>query len=175
MFYYIDGGSYEEQTLRRNISDFQVLSIRQAVMRDVSEIDLSGQVLGETHAMPLALAPIGMGGMMARRAEVQVKRAAHATGVPFCLSTVSICPMEEVAAVSGVPFWFQLYMLRDRGIVKELLDRAWGLARARWYSPSIWHCWARVIVTPATASRAAPAPWGGCGRVCCLFSVTRPG
>lgn len=127
LFDYVDGGSYQERTLHRNVDDFQSLPIRQSVMRDVSQIDLSAKILGQSHAIPLALAPVGMSGMLARRGEVQAKRAADAAGVPFCLSTVSICPLEEVAAVSDIPFWFQLYMLRDRGIIQELLERAWGV------------------------------------------------
>lgn len=127
LFDYVDGGAYQEQTLRSNVDDFQSLPIRQSVMRDVSHIDLSAKLLGQSCEMPLALAPVGMAGMLARRGEVQAKRAADAGGVPFCLSTVSICPLEEVAAVSAIPFWFQLYMLRDRGIIQELLERAWGV------------------------------------------------
>ena len=125
LFDYIDGGAYEEQTLRRNISDMQDLTIRQSVMRDISQVDMSADMLGQKHAMPLVLAPVGMAGMFARRAEVQAKRAADTAGVPFTLSTVSICPLEEVAAVSDKPLWFQLYMLRDRAIVQEILQRAW--------------------------------------------------
>ena len=96
-------------------------------MRDVSDVQTSTTLAGQESAMPLALAPVGMGGMLARRAEVQAKRAADAAGVPFTLSTVSICSLEEVAAVSDKPFWFQLYMLRDREIVKEILERAWNV------------------------------------------------
>ena len=125
LFDYIDGGAYEEQTLRRNISDMQDLTIRQSVIRDISQVDMSADMLGQKHAMPLVLAPVGMAGMFARRAEVQAKRAADTAGVPFTLSTVSICPLEEVAAVSDKPLWFQLYMLRDRAIVQEILQRAW--------------------------------------------------
>lgn len=127
LFDYVDGGSFQEQTLRRNVSDFQALGIRQTVMRDVSQIDMSARLLETECALPLALAPVGMAGMLGRRAEVQAKRAADAAGVPFTLSTVSICPMEEVAQVSDRPFWFQLYMLRDRGVVQEILQRAWDL------------------------------------------------
>lgn len=127
LFDYADGGAYDEYTLRRNVDDFQPIGIRQQVMRDVSNIALGTQLAGEAAAMPMALAPIGMGGMFARRAEVQAKRAADAAGLPFTLSTMSICSMEEVAAVSDRPFWFQLYMLRDRAIVAEMLERAWAL------------------------------------------------
>jgi len=126
LFDYLDGGAGAEMTLRRNVADFEALQLRQRVMVDVSGIDTSVELFGETLAMPLVLAPIGLGGMMARRAEVQAKRAADRAGIPFCLSTVGICPMDEVGAVSDTPFWFQLYMLRDRGVVREMLDRAWA-------------------------------------------------
>ena len=124
LFDYIDGGAYSEITLDANVADFEKLQMKQRVMRDVSKIDISTNLLGEDLAMPLALAPIGLAGMMARRAEVQAVRAAEAAGIPFCLSTVSICGLEEVAKVATKPFWFQLYMMRDRGYVEALLTRA---------------------------------------------------
>lgn len=124
LFDYVDGGAYREVTLARNSSDFDALKIRQRVMCDVSGVDTSTELLGESWSMPVALAPVGLAGMMSRRAEVQAKRVTDAVGVPFCLSTVGICSLEEVAAVSEQPFWFQLYMLRDRGAVQELLQRA---------------------------------------------------
>ncbi len=124
LFDYVDGGAYSENTLRANVEDFQTLRLRQQVMRDVSKLDTSVELFGRPMTMPVALAPIGLGGMMARRAEVQAKRAADAAGLPFCLSTVALCPVDEVAAISSTPFWFQLYMLRDRGAVTEILERA---------------------------------------------------
>lgn len=124
LFDYIDGGAYQEITLRANVSDLNKLRLNQRVMRDVSQLDTSITLLGETWSMPVALAPIGMGGMMARRAEAQAVRVADAMGVPFCLSTVAICSLEEVAKHAKRPFWFQLYMLKDRGAVRELLQRA---------------------------------------------------
>ena len=127
LFDYVDGGAYDEVTLNRNTADFATISPLQRVMRDVSDIQTQGTISGQASAMPLALAPVGMGGMLARRAEAQAKRAADAAGVPFTLSTVSICPLEEIAAISDKPFWFQLYMLRDRGIVQEILQRAWDV------------------------------------------------
>lgn len=126
LFDYLDGGAGEEVSLRQNATDFENLRLRQRVLRDVSKIDTSTSLFGTPLKMPLILAPVGMAGMMARRAEVQAKRAADKAGIPFCLSTVGICPAEEVAAVSEAPFWFQLYMLRDRGIVKEMLDHVWA-------------------------------------------------
>lgn len=127
LFDYLDGGAVSEQTLRANVRDFSTLALEQRVMRDVSQIDTGTQFMGETLSMPLALSPIGMGGMMARRAEVQAVKVANAFGIPFCLSTVSICSMEEVAKAAKRPFWFQLYMLKERGAVQELLQRASGL------------------------------------------------
>lgn len=124
LFDYVDGGAYEEITLARNVADFGRLRLKQRVLRDVSAVQTGTTLFGQDWTLPVALAPVGLAGMMARRAEVQAKRAADACGVPFCLSTVGICSLEEVAAVSSRPFWFQLYMLRDRGVVAELLKRA---------------------------------------------------
>tara|TARA_R100000935_G_scaffold58818_1_gene98232 strand:+ start:6681 stop:7850 length:1170 start_codon:yes stop_codon:yes gene_type:complete len=125
LFDYIDGGATAEVTLRRNVTDWESIKLNQKVLCDASQLDCGTELFGEKLAMPVVLAPIGMGGMSARRGEVQAKRAADAAGIPFCLSTVGICPMDEVAKVSDKPFWFQLYMLKDRGIVKEIMETAW--------------------------------------------------
>ena len=122
-FEYIDGGSYAEVTLERNVADIEALALRQRVMRDMTQLDLSVEVLGQKMAMPIGLSPVGMAGMYARRGEVQAARAAAAAGVPFCLSTVGVCSVEEVAESGAAP-WFQLYMLKDRGYMRELLGRA---------------------------------------------------
>jgi len=124
LFDYLDGGSYAETTLRRNVSDLQDLEIRQRVLRDVSAIDLQTELFGQSLALPVALAPVGLAGMYARRGEVQAARAAEAAGIPFTLSTVGVCPIAEVAAATTKPFWFQLYVLRDRGFMRDLLARA---------------------------------------------------
>ncbi|MGN7930464.1 FMN-dependent L-lactate dehydrogenase LldD [Sphingopyxis sp. 22461] len=124
LFEYFDGGSYAERTLRANIEDLQDISLRQRVLNDVSAIDLSTSLFGQQLAMPVALGPIGLVGMAARRGEVQAARAAAAKGVPFTLSTVSACSLAEVARGSSAPFWFQLYMVRDRGFMRSLLDEA---------------------------------------------------
>jgi L-lactate dehydrogenase (cytochrome) len=124
LFDYIDGGANDELTMAANISDFQKLRLRQRVMRDISSINTETTVLGEKLNMPVVLAPVGMAGLMARRGEAQGVRAAHAAGIQFTLSTVGICPLEEVKAASSRPFWFQLYMIRDRGIVRNMLTRA---------------------------------------------------
>jgi L-lactate dehydrogenase (cytochrome) len=124
IFDYLDGGSFEEETLAANCADLQKLSLKQKVLRDVSTLDTSTEIFGQKLSMPVVLAPIGLAGMMARRAETLAVRAAHKAGVQFTLSTMGICPMEEVKAAAGKPFWFQLYMTRDRGVVRELLARA---------------------------------------------------
>ncbi|MEZ5915540.1 MAG: L-lactate dehydrogenase [Parvularculaceae bacterium] len=124
LFDYIDGAAGAETTLADNQNDFARLRLKQRVMRDVSSIDMGAELFGGKLSMPLALAPIGMGGMMRKRAETQAVRAAEAAGVPFCLSTVAICSLEEVAQAASKQFWFQLYMLKDRGAVRELLQRA---------------------------------------------------
>lgn len=124
LFEYFDGGSYAEQTLRANIDDLQAVALRQRVLTDVSAIDLRTTLFGEALAMPVALGPIGLAGMAARRGEVQAARAAAAKGVPFTLSTVSACPLSEVARGCATPFWFQLYMVRDRGFLRALLEEA---------------------------------------------------
>ena len=124
LFEYIDGGSYAEVTLRRNVSDLEQIALRQRVLRDVSTIDLATTLFGQTMAMPVALGPIGLAGLSARRGEVQAARAAEAAGIPFCLSTMSACPLPEVARGVTKPFWFQLYMIRDRGFMTDLLAQA---------------------------------------------------
>ena len=124
LFDYIDGGSYDERTLGCNTGDLAALSLRQRVLRDVSALDLSTELFGQHLAMPVALAPVGFGGVYARRGECQAVRAAEAAGVPFTLSTVGVCAVEEVAQAASKPFWFQLYMLRDRGFVRDMIARA---------------------------------------------------
>jgi L-lactate dehydrogenase (cytochrome) len=124
LFDYIDGGAYEEATLRANVADLERLLLRQIVMRDVSTRDSGVELFGQRLALPVILAPVGMGGMFAQRAEVQAARAAERAGVPFIESTVSVCGIEEVARETSVPPWFQLYVMRDRGYAQELMARA---------------------------------------------------
>jgi L-lactate dehydrogenase (cytochrome) len=126
LFDYIDGGAGDETTMRANVADFARVKLRQRVLVNVENVDTRATLAGEDCAMPLALAPVGLAGMMARRGEAQAARAAAAAGVPFTLSTVGVCPLDEVRAAYGAPFWFQLYMLRDRGVVQALLERAWA-------------------------------------------------
>ena len=124
LFDYIDGGSYAEVTLKRNVADLEAIALRQRVLRDVSKLDLSTTLFGQEMRLPIVLAPIGLAGMNARRGETQAARAAAKAGIPFCLSTVSACPIDEVARASPKPFWFQLYMIRDRGFMVDLIAQA---------------------------------------------------
>jgi len=124
LFDYIDGGSYAEVTLGRNVDDLRNIALRQRVLNDVSQIDLSTTLFGQKMALPIALAPIGLAGLNARRGEVQAARAAEKAGVPFTLSTVSACSLDEVRNGTSAPFWFQLYMIRDRGFMRELMAQA---------------------------------------------------
>jgi L-lactate dehydrogenase (cytochrome) len=124
LFEYIDGGSYAEVTLARNVRDLESIELRQRVLRDVGKLDLTCELFGQKLALPVALGPIGLAGLNARRGEVQAARAAEAAGVPFCLSTMSACPLEEVTRAASQPLWFQLYMIRDRAFMRDLLARA---------------------------------------------------
>lgn len=124
LFHYIDGGAYAEHTLRHNVEDLSGVALRQRVLKDMSQLDLSTELFGEQLSLPVALAPVGLCGMFARRGETQAARAADKHGIPFTLSTVSVCSIEEVAPVMKRPMWFQLYVLKDRGFMKNALERA---------------------------------------------------
>jgi L-lactate dehydrogenase (cytochrome) len=124
MFDYIDGGANDERTLLANVEDYGRVLLKQRVLRDVSSIYTQSTLAGERVAMPLALAPVGMAGLFSRRGEALGARAATASGVPFTLSTVGICSLSEVREAAGKPFWFQLYMVRDRVAVQRLLEAA---------------------------------------------------
>jgi len=124
LFHYLDGGANDEDTMAANVSDFRRYRLQQRVMRNVDGVDTGTTLAGHAASMPVALAPVGMAGMYARRGEVQGARAAKTAGIPFTTSTVGICPVEEVAAAIRQPFWFQLYMLRDRDLILKLLERA---------------------------------------------------
>ena len=124
LFDYIDGGAYEETTMRANDADLASVLLRQRVLRDVSRRGQATTVLGQQLSQPLVLGPVGLAGMFATRAEVQAARAAAASGVPFVESTVSICSIEEVAEATATPPWFQLYVMRDRSYAEGLLERA---------------------------------------------------
>ncbi|MES2119630.1 MAG: L-lactate dehydrogenase [Pseudomonadota bacterium] len=123
LFEYLDGGSYDEATLRANVADLQAIALRQRVLRDVSNLDLSTELFGKKWAMPVGLGPVGLAGLYVRRGEVQAARAAAAANVPFALSTVGACSLREVAASGNVP-WYQLYFVKDRGFVAGMIERA---------------------------------------------------
>lgn len=124
LFDYADGGANAEETLRRNVSDLSGIALRQRVLRDVSNIELGTRLFGHDFTMPVALGPVGISGMYRRRGEVQAARAANKAGLPFTLSTVSLCSLTEVAAATDGPLWFQLYVIRDRGFMRDLLATA---------------------------------------------------
>jgi L-lactate dehydrogenase (cytochrome) len=123
-FEYADGGSYSEETLRANRTDLERIALRQRVMVDVADRSTSTKILGEPVSLPLALAPIGLCGMQHGDGEILACRAAQAAGIPFCLSTMSICSIEDVAGAVDKPFWFQLYVMKDRGFIRSLIERA---------------------------------------------------
>lgn len=122
LFEYLDGGSYDEVTLRRNVEDLQSVALKQRVLRDVSSIDVSTRLFGQRWALPVGLGPVGLSGLYARRGEVQAAKAAAAAGVPFALSTLSACSIAEVARAA--PLWFQLYIVKDREFVRDMISRA---------------------------------------------------
>src|SRR5690606_27187642 len=123
LFDYVDGGSYDEVTLRRNREHFDAIQLRPRALIDVAAQSLGTNILGAPAAMPLALAPAGMGGYIRGDGEILAARAAEAFGIPFCLSTVSICSIEDVRAATRAPFLFQLYVMRDRGYTADLVNR----------------------------------------------------
>jgi L-lactate dehydrogenase (cytochrome) len=123
-FDYAEGGSYSEATLRANRVDLDRIELRQRVLVDVSRRELGTTIVGEKAALPLALAPVGLCGMQWGDGEILACRAAQAAGIPFCLSTMSICAIEDVAAAVDGPFWFQLYVMKDRGFSRSLIERA---------------------------------------------------
>jgi len=123
-FDYIDGAAYQEHTAAANINAFDNIQLRQRVLRDVSKIDTSSELLGSTIDMPLILGPVGLSGVFARRGEVQALKAANKAKLPFCLSTVGICSIEELQTVATDPFWFQLYVIKDRSYAIKLMHKA---------------------------------------------------
>ena len=124
IFEFIDGGAQDEISLRANRADFERYALRTRVLTDISRRDQSTTILGEKSASPLILAPTGLAGILHRRGELSASRAAHAAGVPYCLSTMATCSIEQIAEASNVTRWFQLYVLRDRGLTKTFVDRA---------------------------------------------------
>jgi L-lactate dehydrogenase (cytochrome) len=165
LFEYVDGGSYDEETLRRNVEDLRAIALRQRVLRDVSAIDLTTSLFGKHWSLPVGLGPVGLAGLYARRGEVQAARAAAAANVPQILSTVSACSLSEVAASGHVP-WYQLYFVKDRGFVAEMIARAKAAG-----------CGALVLTVdlavPGSRYRDARAAGGGLRRMVELLA--RPG
>ncbi|MEP9379292.1 FMN-dependent L-lactate dehydrogenase LldD [Aquabacter sp. CN5-332] len=127
LFDYVDGGAYAERTLANNVLDLEGISLRQRVLKNVEKLSLETELFGQPFAMPVALAPVGLAGMLARRGEVQAAKAAAAKGITTTLSTVSVCPLEEVVPASPRAPWFQLYVLKDRGFMRNALERAQAL------------------------------------------------
>jgi L-lactate dehydrogenase (cytochrome) len=165
LFEYLDGGSYDEETLRHNVADLRSIALRQRVLRDVSAIDLTAELFGRRWKMPVGLGPVGLAGLYARRGEVQAARAAAAANVPFTLSTVGGCSLREVAATGHVP-WYQLYFVKDRGFVAGMIERAREAG-----------CGALVLTVdlavPGSRYRDARAAGGGVRRNAALLA--RPG
>jgi L-lactate dehydrogenase (cytochrome) len=124
IFEYADGGAYTETTLRANRSDLDAIGLRQRVLIDVSERSLASSFVGQPATMPLAIGPTGLAGLFHVDGEIHGARAAEKFGIPFCLSTVSICSIEDVRANVEKPFWFQLYVMKDRGFATSLIERA---------------------------------------------------
>lgn len=124
LFDYIDGGANAEDTLQANIADLRAVPLRQRVLKNVSGLSLATEWFGQPSALPVILAPVGLSGMFARRGEIQAASAAAEKGVPYVLSTLSICPLEEVASRCAQTIWFQLYVLKDRGFMQSMLERA---------------------------------------------------
>ncbi|MBS7703936.1 alpha-hydroxy acid oxidase [Chelatococcus asaccharovorans] len=124
IFDYADRGSYEEHTITANRADLAKIALRQRVMIDVSDRTLATTIIGEPVSMPLAIAPTGLTGLFHGNGEIHGARAAQAAGIPFCLSTMSICSIEDVSQAVSKPIWFQLYVMRDRGFAKSLVERA---------------------------------------------------
>src|ERR1700733_1293596 len=124
LFDYISGGSFQENSLRANIAELQATPLRQRVMVDESRLNLSIQLWDQTLSLPVVLGPVGMAGMYSSRGEVKAANAAKAVGIPFTLSTMGVCDVHEVAEKTGVPPWFQLYMLTDRGFLKTVIERS---------------------------------------------------
>jgi L-lactate dehydrogenase (cytochrome) len=127
LFDYIDGGAGDEATLRANREGLAAVALKQRVLRDVGSVSLETELFGERLAMPVILGSVGLSGMYARRGEVQAARAAKAAGIPYTLSTVSVCSLQEVVDATGAPIWFQLYVLKDRGFMKDALEHAAAL------------------------------------------------
>lgn len=145
LFHYMDGGAYSEYTLRRNVEDLSEVALRQRILKNMSDLSLETTLFNEKLSMPVALAPVGLCGMYARRGEVQAAKAADAHGIPFTLSTVSVCPIEEVAPAIKRPMWFQLYVLAIAALCVTRWSEQKQRVVRRWFSP--WICRHRAHAT----------------------------
>ncbi len=164
LFDYVDGGSFAEMALARNVAAVRAtVTLRQRVLNDVSEADLSTRLFGQDLAMPLMLAPVGMGGMLRQRGEIQAVRAAEANGVPMVMSTVALCSVDEVMAATQIPFWFQLYVAKDRGFVMDLLAHVKALGCPTLFMTSrladAWSPLARSALRVSRGRRASLGQW----------------
>ena len=155
-FGYAEAGSYSEETLRANRADMERVRLRQRVLVDVSGRDTSATILGETVSLPLALAPIGLGGLQHGNGEILACRAAQAAGIPYTLTTMSICSIEDVAGAVEKPFWFQLYVMKDRGFARSLVERAAAAGCSALSSLSICRCSGSAMPTSGTGFRFRP-------------------
>src|SRR6516165_826423 len=126
LFDYIDGGAVTERTMKQNVEELASINLRQRVLSGAGTPSLETEIMAQKWAMPIALGPVGATGMYARRGEVQAARAASAAGIPYVLSTVSVCSIEEVARGANGQLWSQLYVLKDRGYMRNALERAWA-------------------------------------------------
>lgn len=124
LFDYIDGGAYAEHTLKANTTDLAGITLRQRILKNIANVNIETELFGQKQAMPVVISPVGLSGMYARRGEVQAAKAAEKQSIPYILSTISVCPLEEVASQSTQPIWFQLYVIKDRGFMKNMLERA---------------------------------------------------
>ncbi|MBD3759330.1 MAG: L-lactate dehydrogenase [Rhizorhabdus sp.] len=177
LFEYIDSGAFDERTLAANPAGWGKLRLMQRVMRDMSKLDLTADMAGGTASIPVALGPVGFAGMYARRGEVQAARAAASEGVPFCLSAVSVCDYEEVCRKSGTAPWFQLYMIRDRAYMGDLIDRVLAVgARTMVFTvdmplPGIRHRDGRSGLYDTGPGGFVRQAWQGIGRPGWLWDV----
>ena len=156
LFDYIDGGAVTERTMKQNVEELASINLRQRVLSGAGTPSLETEIMAQKWAMPIALAPVGATGMYARRGEVQAARAASAAGIPYALSTVSVCSIEEVARGANGELWSQLYVLKDRGYMRNSIERAWAAGMKT-----------LVCLSVAATLRDVPlADWRGSAKAC---------
>lgn len=165
LFDYIDGGAVAENTMNANAAELASVALRQRVLCGAGEPTLATTILDAPWAMPVALGPVGATGMYARRGEVQAARAASRAGIPYTLSTVSVCSIEEVASHASGALWSQLYVLKDRGYMRNALERARAAGMKTWYLPSICQSPARGIAITAQGCPGRTPPCDNISRL----------